>query len=193
MDPSSQPTQGNNIANDRKQRRDAENKIPNITMDPNDFKKEEWDEDSDGNGMIGVRDNLKDKKQNDFQTPTPPPSTINIRKSSGSHKSSSIPGLSSMMDMTFNEISPENQAIMVRSCVKKHVFRVFKFYDREYDSRYSTDESTLCGFIMKQTNHSRATSDWWINMRRMVVKTLTDQRNNAIKNLQNKFKGTNRM
>jgi hypothetical protein len=187
------PSPVNNIATDRKKRRDAENLIEYLVVEPNDFKSDDLlDEDSHANGIGGGRRReLNAKKQKDVQTPTAPPSTIKIRKSSGSHKSSSVPGLSSMMDMTFNEVSPENQAIMVRSCVKKHVFRLFKFYDREYDSRYSTDESTLCGFIMKHTNHSRATSDWWVTMRRMVVKTLTDQRNNAIKNMQNRFKGMN--
>jgi hypothetical protein len=50
------------------------------------------------------------------------------------------------------------------------------------------DEKTMCGFIMKHTN-IRGTQKWWLGMRRIVVKTHTDLRNNAIKNTQIKFKG----
>jgi hypothetical protein len=41
---------------------------------------------------------------------------------------------------------------------------------------------------MKHTN-IRGTENWWLGMRRIVVKTHTDLRNNAIKNMQTKFKG----
>ena len=41
---------------------------------------------------------------------------------------------------------------------------------------------------MKHTN-IRGTENWWLGMQRIVVKTHTDLRNNAIKNMQMKFKG----
>ncbi len=45
-----------------------------------------------------------------------------------------------------------------------------------------------CGFIMKHTN-IRGSQNWWCGMRRIVVKAHTDLCNNAIKNMQMKFKG----
>jgi hypothetical protein len=109
-------------------------------------------------------------------------------KASDSHVTSSIPGLSSIMDMSMTEISEENQRLMVRGCIKNHVFSVWKFYQKDFHSHFSEDERTMCGFIMKHTN-IRGTQNWWLGMRRIVVKTHTDLRNNAIKNMQIKFKG----
>ena len=109
-------------------------------------------------------------------------------KASNSHVTSSIPGLSSIMDMSMTEISEENQRLMVRGCIKNHVFSVWKFYQKDFHSHFSEDEKTMCGFIMKHTN-IRGTQNWWLGMQRVVVKTHTDLCNNAIKNMQIKFKG----
>jgi hypothetical protein len=49
-------------------------------------------------------------------------------------------------------------------------------------------KKTMCGFIMKHTN-IRGTENWWLGMQKIVVETHTDLRNNAIKNMQTKFKG----
>jgi hypothetical protein len=46
----------------------------------------------------------------------------------------------------------------------------------------------MCGFIIKHAN-IRGTQNWWLGMRRIVLKTHTDCCNNAIKNMQIKFKG----
>ena len=53
-------------------------------------------------------------------------------------------------------------------------------------SHFSEDEKTMCGFIMKHTN-IRGTQNWWLGMRRIVVKTHTDLWNNAIKKTRNLF------
>ncbi len=85
------------------------------------------------------------------------------------------------------EISEDNQVLMVKGCIKNHVFSIWKFYQKDFHSRFSEDEKTMCG-IMKHTNR-RGTQNWWLGMRRIVVKTHTDLRSNAIKNMQIKFKG----
>ncbi len=122
------------------------------------------------------------------QNPPSLPSTIKVKHSSDSHVSSSVPGLSSYLDMSMTEISPDNQVTMVRKCVWKHMFSIWKFYHKEYHAHYSQDERTMCGFLLKNTN-LRGNHDWWLEMRRVVIKTHTDVRNNAIKNMQTKFKG----
>ena len=97
-------------------------------------------------------------------------------------------GLSSLVDMSMTENSEENQISVIKTCIKNHVFSIWKFYQKDYHSHFSEDEKTLCGFIMKHTN-IRGTQNWWLGMRRIVVKSHTDLRNNAIKNMQTKFKG----
>ena len=48
------------------------------------------------------------------QNPPALPSIIKVKHSSDSHVSSSVRGLSSYLDMSMIEISPENQVTMVR-------------------------------------------------------------------------------
>ena len=72
------------------------------------------------------------------------------------------------------EISEENQISMVKGCIRRHVFSIWKFYQKDFHSHFSEDEKTMCE---------------WLGMRRIVVKTHTDLQNNAIKNMQMKFKG----
>jgi hypothetical protein len=109
-------------------------------------------------------------------------------KASNSHVTSSIPGLSSIMDMSMTEISKENQVLLDKVCIKNHMFSIWKFYQKDFHSHFSKDDKTMCGFIMKHTN-IRGTQNWWLGMQRVVVKTHTDLCNNAIKNMQIKFKG----
>ena len=120
------------------------------------------------------------------QNPRSLPSTIKVKHSSNSHVSSLVPGLSSYLDMSMTEISPDNQVTMVRKCVQKHMFLIWKFYHKEYHAHNSQDERTMCGFLLKNTN-LRGNHDWWLEMQRVVIKT--DAWNNAIKNMQTKFKG----
>ena len=72
------------------------------------------------------------------------------------------------MDMSMTEISEENQVLMVKGCIKKHVFSIWKFYQKDYHSHFSKDNKTMCGFIMKHIN-IRGTQNWWLGMQRIVV------------------------
>jgi hypothetical protein len=83
---------------------------------------------------------------------------------------------------------------MVKGCMKKHVFSLWKLYQKDFHSYFSEDDKTMCGFIMKHTNiriqtYEEPKTGWWFGMRRIVVKTHTDLCNNANKNMQIKFKG----
>jgi hypothetical protein len=79
------------------------------------------------------------------------------------------------MDMSMTKISEENQVLMVKGCIKMHVFSIWKFYQKDFHS--SKDDKTMCGFIMKHTN-IRGTQNWWLCMRsRIVVKAHTEFRN----------------
>ena len=76
----------------------------------------------------------------------------------------------------------------VKACVKTHTFRICKFYNRNLHSHYSTSGKTMCGQILRKCNLD-ADAAWWYLMRPTVVKTLTDHRNNCIKQINARFKG----
>lgn len=201
MQSSMQPTGNNGLGqqpSSRKQRRDAVNKIPYFKI-------------KDPSEMLGDMDDLEDEHQEDQQftakeyamrlkhtkhttshnhMPPPVPSSIKVknRNSNDSQGLSTVPGLTVSMDMSMTELTADQQLSLVKTCVKNNVFSKFKFYDREYDAAYNTDPDTLCGFVLKHTN-IRGDRNWWVEMKRHVVKTHTDLRNNAIKNMQTKFKG----
>ncbi len=153
-----------------------------MTTDPNDLI--ESDKEEQGHQKINANQGHK----NTYHNPPSLPSTIKVMKASDSHVTSSIPGLSSIMDMGMTEISEENQVLMVKSCIEKDVISISMFYQKDYHSHFSEDDKTMCGFIMKHTNIG-GTQNWWLGMRRIVVKTHIDLCNNAIKNMQIKFKG----
>jgi hypothetical protein len=43
------------------------------------------------------------------------------------------------MDMSMTEILEENQISMIKTCIKKHVFSIWKFYQKDYHSHFSAD------------------------------------------------------
>ena len=134
-----------------------------MTTDPNDLIQSDEEEE------LPTKMDTKQGQKQAYGNQPSLPSTIKVRKSSDSQEvTSSVPGLSSLMDMSMTEISEENQISMVKGCIKRHVFSIWK--------------------IMKHTN-IRGTQNWWLGMQRIVVKSHTDLRNNAIKNMQMKFKG----
>ena len=125
--------------------------------------------------------------------PTAVPSSINVSTSTGDSQITSYnPDISSTMpalDMSLTEIQADAQKGQIKSCVRNSIFPIWKFYQREFDSQFSLDERTLCGFLLKHTG-LKGDEQWWIRMRKVLRKCHTDMRNNAIKNMQTKFKGT---
>jgi hypothetical protein len=80
--------------------------------------------------------------------------TINYssHESKKHHVTSSIPGLSSNVDMSMTGISEENQVLMVKGCIKKHMFSMWKFNQKDFHFHFCNDDKTICEFIMKHTN-----------------------------------------
>ena len=78
---------------------------------------------------------------------------------------------------------------IVKTCIKDHIFRKCKFFNRFKHNAFDTNPKSMCGQIMK---HCSLTADatWWYGIRTLVIKTLTDHRNNCIKRLNARFKGT---
>ena len=65
--------------------------------------------------------------------------------------------------------------------------------NNDYYQYSLVDEGTMCGFVIKHTSIDPKICDkhWWVEMRKLVLKTHTDLRSNAIKTMQMKFKGMN--
>ena len=94
-------------------------------------------------------------------------------------------------DMTLS-VSTEGLNLIIRDCVKIQLFRKMKFFDKGKHGSYNTSTKTVCGLVMKFCNISSVQADhkWWDKMRPMVMRTHTDHRNNCIKAMRNKFRGT---
>jgi hypothetical protein len=117
----------------RKQKRQLFNKVGDLTMNAYVMMKEyhaveeeeedaQWTtikmEKSTGRKIFTTSSNTS------HQNPTSLPSTIKVKHSSSSHVLSSVPGLSSYLDMSMTKISPENAVTMVRKCVRNHMFSI---------------------------------------------------------------------
>jgi hypothetical protein len=93
-------------------------------------------------------------------------------------------------NLSMTSITDANMSSIIKSCMKNHIFRKCKFYNRDKHGVFSTKANTMCGQVIKHCNINGADGLWWHKMRRLVVKTHTDHRNNCIKAMQTRFKGT---
>jgi hypothetical protein len=93
-------------------------------------------------------------------------------------------------NLSMTSITDANMTSIIKSCMKNHIFRKCKFYNRDKHGVFSTKTNTMCGQVIKHCNINGADGQWWHKMRRLVVKTHTDHRNNCIKAMQTRFKGT---
>ena len=126
----------------RKQRRELIKGMQRVTTDPNDLIQSEDKEE------VPPKMDTKQGQKHAYGNLPSLPSTIKVGKSSDSQQTSSVPGLSSLMDMSMTEISEDNQISMVKGCIKRHVFSIWKFYQKDFHSHFSEDEKTMCGFII---------------------------------------------
>lgn len=94
-------------------------------------------------------------------------------------------------DMTLS-VSTRGLHLIVRNIVKEKLFRKLKFFDKRKHGSYSTKTNTVCGMLIKLGNISSVEADykWWDAMRSTVMRTHTDHRNNCIKAMRLRFRGT---
>ena len=93
-------------------------------------------------------------------------------------------------DMT-GQMTPAGRRMLVRDCVKKVLFRRLKFFRKELHGMYDQSETSVCGLVIKNCNVALqdATLDWWAGMRKIVIATHTDHRNNVIKTMRLRYRG----
>jgi hypothetical protein len=81
---------------------------------------------------------------------------------------------------------------MVKECVKTKLFSRLKFFKKDLHGLYDLRRGTVCSMIVANCNVATEDVDeyWWADMRKLVVCTHTDRRNNVIKNMRLRFRGT---
>jgi hypothetical protein len=84
-----------------------------------------------------------------------------------------------------------SQRMMVRECVKTKLFRRLKFFKKDVHGLFDRRQGTVCAMIIANCNVEAENADeyWWADMRKLVVCTHTDRRNNVIKNMRLRFRG----
>ena len=96
----------------------------------------------------------------------------------------------SCVDMSMSITSTGMRAV-IKECVKNKLFRCVKFFDREKHGFYSEQLNTACGLVIKfchiaPTSQTQAFA-WWREVRPLVIKTISDHRNNCIKSMRTMF------
>ena len=119
------------------------------------------------------------------------PGLIVVNKSSAvvSQQTSLLTNSGINIDMSLTQISDPNFRHIISQCIKVQVFRRCKFYNKEHHGTYNEKPTTFCGMVLKYCNII-ANEAWWYNTRKMIVITHTNHRNNCIKAVKLKFKGT---
>jgi hypothetical protein len=84
-----------------------------------------------------------------------------------------------------------SQRMMVRECVKTKLFRRLKFFKKDVHGLFDRRQGTVCAMIIANCNIEAEKADeyWWADMRKLVVCSHTDRRNNVIKNMRLRFRG----
>jgi len=80
-------------------------------------------------------------------------------------------------------------SLALGKAVKVNLFRYWKFAKEGFDWHFDRDTSSICGFLLNVLNVSESHEQWWDVHRKKIKTMLTNQRNNAIKNIQISFKG----
>ena len=88
----------------------------------------------------------------------------------------------------------DGKRMTFQNCVKDHLFPLVKFLpqgDDDTNVEYSLDATTVCGFLHQHCGVLELDApNWWKEQKTHLRRTLTDFRNNRIKEMQKRFLGT---
>ena len=92
-------------------------------------------------------------------------------------------------DMSQSLLSNRGIRLIVCDCVKRKIFPLVKFFDKEDHNQFSKETDTVCGIVLHFANmtHNFDARDWWYKTRQLVHNTHTIHRNNCIKNMHKAF------
>jgi hypothetical protein len=97
------------------------------------------------------------------------------------------------LTMIARTLSAVGKRTCIRTCVKQLLFRRLKFFNRNKHGGYDLRPNSVCGIVIATCNvkPQDATPTWWADIRTLIVRTHTDHRNNVIKTMRTRFRGTN--
>jgi len=92
-------------------------------------------------------------------------------------------------DMTQSLLSSSGVRFVVRDCIRRKIFPLVKFYDKEDHDQFSLQNDTVCGIVLHFSNaaHYFDAEEWWRKSRTLVHQTHTIHRNNCIKAMHRAF------
>ena len=97
------------------------------------------------------------------------------------------------IDMSIT-LSEKGKRSIIKDNVREKVFRYVKFYNRDRHGFYSNSPKSVCGMLFKFSHMAHLPPEQlqkhWINdVRKLVIRTISDHRNNCIKAMKHRFKG----
>ena len=95
-------------------------------------------------------------------------------------------------DMTLT-VSARGIQRIVKDIVRDRLFCVIKFFDREKHGFCSDAPNTVCGIVVRSCNLMFSSCDemraWWKEIRKTIIRTIADHRNNCIKAMRIRYRG----
>jgi hypothetical protein len=142
-----------------------------------------------GNGTIIKSEVSKDDGKIEYSESGPPeidPLIMPVECLSNGNHLKRIHG-----DMTMR-VSAHGVRTLVREFVKEHLFRLVKFFNKDIHGHYDLSRASVCGLVVHHCNVEIQDADaaWWATMRKTIVTTLTNHRNNVIKTVRGRYRGT---
>lgn len=94
-------------------------------------------------------------------------------------------------DMTLS-VSTKQLQVLVTGCVKQQLFRRVKFFDDDLHGHFDYNPDSVCGMVRNFCNVSSIETNlqWWYETRSKIKRTLGNHRNNCIKTMRSRFRGT---
>ena len=94
-------------------------------------------------------------------------------------------------DMTLN-VSNKQLKVLVTGCVKQQLFRKVKFFDDDLHRQLDHHPDSVCGMVRTYCNISAIETNvnLWSETRGKIKHTLGNHRNNCIKAMRLRFRGT---
>jgi hypothetical protein len=100
--------------------------------------------------------------------------------------------VAAVKDMTMT-VSARGIQRIVKDIVRDKLFRVVKFFDGEKHGFCSDAPNTVCGIVVRSCNVMFSSCDemraWWKEIRKTVIRTIADHRNNCIKAMRIQYRG----
>ena len=117
--------------------------------------------------------------------------TVQQKDSASNVFAFSHPIVEEPLNMALQNTESSNK-LMVKACVKTKLFSRLKFFKKEIHGLYDLRPNSVCALIIANCNVTPEQADkyWWGDMRKVVINTHTDRRNNVIKNIRLRFWGT---